>query len=290
MGKFLMSNAYIFRNNMSRFFILVIIFTLYNNSFACSIYHSYEQEMIHTLTELLGDRNSVPIRELLTDKDLDAQKSIIDDSINGKNMGIFNDAIIFLKISNLLNPLSQWPESYTRNDVETMSQWWERNDIAIDSDFLADVLWYDKTLSRFEFMLPVFEKYGNKLRERLNDRIINRHSKLIFCDDENDTIEDVSTTNNLKEFLNIQQKKLQELFNNDNMYIESIIPFQEMKFYVYISKKLMYNEEYNMSTPVSRKEFEDMEDWWFVNSCEVSDSTIHNIFNEYDKKLYGISN
>lgn len=271
-----------------RFFVLSILFALDINTLAYNMYHSYQKEMKHTLIEKLGERNIATVGELFSDKDFKIHESITYDSIDVNNLlkGIPDNAVLFLDISNFFNPLCQWPESYTQNDVETISQWWDKNDIAIDSDFMADILWYKRTLSRFEFMLTPYENYGIKLRERLNDRIIYRQSKTILCNDDNINIDSASSWNNDRELLKIQQKRIQEIFNNDNTFIESIIPFQEMKFYVYISKKLMTGEVYDMLTPISRKEFEDMEDWWFVNGCDVSDSIIKEILNEYNMKLY----
>ena len=72
------------------------------------------------------------------------------------------------------------------------------------------------------------------------------------------------------------------LIFTDNIIIESIIPRDFQSNYVYTLKRLMTGERYDVLTPVSREEFEDMRDWWFINIDTIDFKIVNDYYNYFE--------
>ncbi len=127
----------------------------------------------------------------------------------------------------------------------------------------------------------------HRIPARLNERIRYRKSKTVFCDDDNIVIDSIKQ--GIKRDLLSDQNILQDLFNSDEgrySSVDAVIPRGTGARYVYITRKLMDRDEYDFESAITRKEFEDMMDWWFVNGCNIDLSEIERLNYEwYQRKV-----
>ena len=259
---------------MRKLIIILLLLNAYNLTYSSSLYSNYKERMLGVIYDSLGKQNGIQIDMFpIIQSDYDSEKEQF-------RSGTSNDVRLFLRLSSMMIDSIQWGESFSVNDIERISKWWDKNYHIITPEFAEDIIWYKNTLNRLEFFLNDDE--WDKLHQRLLSRIQFREKKELFCGE----VVDMDKNYFDKSDINSQQKILQEIFNSDKALINSIVPYIDTKFYVFISKKLMSANEYKILTPVSRYEFEDMMDWWFVNGCAVSDSIIRSTIDEYNEWLY----
>ncbi|MDE6485722.1 MAG: hypothetical protein K2L14_10070 [Duncaniella sp.] len=267
--------------------LFLIIFNLIAS--AQSIYHDYQSKMIDKLKTLLENNdsliwNSLPIASYTSDtlpKNLynrELELEIHEKCITGES----EDVRYFLGISSMLtSSIEAHLHVFTKNDIDSIESWWKSNEGVVTPDFLKDILWtYGKIFLDYGF----YHKgdFRDSAIHRITERIKNRH-KTPYRDIKPIYNSIFPKSNSIKQNIFAIQENIHRYFIDDAI-IESIIPTGTQTEYVYLTKKLMSGEEYQNFTPVSRKEFEDMRDWWFVNSEMVDNSMIPKILTEFKFK------
>lgn len=116
--------------------------------------------------------------------------------------------------------------------------------------------------------------------QRIFDRIANRQKKQFSTIKTNNYLQNPKHRELFKTLLRTQEYI--HLIFTDNIIIESIIPRDFQSNYVYTLKRLMTGERYDVLTPVSREEFEDMRDWWFINIDTIDFKIVNDYYNYFE--------
>ena len=272
-------------------FFLSILF--YLTSEAQSFYHEYYYNMISTLRTTLMDRDTLWLKELPKSSYVDSdtifscyrwyQKPLNLDLIENCVSGKSDDARLFYEFSmTLIDSLFYDRKICTKNEIDSIESWWKRNEMVITPDFLRDILWTMGTvfnyLDGWEFYFK--SEHQDSAIQRIFDRIANRQKKKFSTTKTNSYLLNPKHKEWFEYLLSIQDS-IQHVFT-DHIIIESIIPRNYHSTYVYTLKKLMTGESYNPLTPVSRNEFEDMRDWWFINIDTIDFEKVRKYFYFYN--------
>lgn len=258
---------------LALFIVIFCIIPVY----ASDLYHDYQVDMNRRLKAVIGDRESFSPDEL--PKPDHVTDNIHEEVIAGKS----DDVELFLNMSSMLTDTLFYigKKEFYRSNLDSIAAWWDRNESVISPDFMKDIMWtFTYVYQGYEFMLCSDMQASSS--KRLNQRVAARHEK---------PSRDIAplynklfpASNDWKETLLKAQAQLHTLFTGSTI-IESIIPTALQSIYVYVTRRLMSGDEYEPFTPVTRKDFEDMRDWWFVNSRMVDNSLIEKLWSDWPLK------
>lgn len=164
----------------------------------------------------------------------------------------------------------------TSQDLDSIESWWDRNHAVLSTDFLEDAVF-----SRM--ILPCMTR-TRSIKSRLDVRRAGFRP---------DSLTDSSLLSK-KDVLVDGLKSLQRTFNPYvaplRTIIESAIPNSQGQSFVYITKGLMSGERYKSNTPVTREEFDEMKDWWFLNGKNVTDAQYYELWSELSDDILSLEN
>lgn len=270
---------------------LILVFLTCLKIYSAPLYHNYQKKNVRVLqnTIMFGQHaflKDLPLisygikgesqHEILKRREQLTESHLID--------GSSDETILFYRISSVMTGINISSTSFTRNDIDTISKWWDENEALISPDFMQDLLYYYRLLSSWDFLTMHSEQQADSIRLRLQERLAYRKTKHKFCETDYMIPPEGKVLQSTNLELIMFQNKLQHIFNQKDEYnstIESVIPRGYLRMYIYITKKLMNNEQWDFTSPITRKEFEDMMDWWFVNRCIIDDMHLSQLNSEY---------
>lgn len=266
--------------------IYFFVFLFYLTSNAQSFYHDYYNNMISSLRATLMDRDTLWLNEIKPDTlafpalNEAFKQDHIEKCISGKS----DDVLYFYDISmTLVDRLYYDRKVCTKNEIDSIESWWKRNEMVITPDFLRDILWTIHTVYDYgslDWVYYLKPKRQDEAMQRIFDRIKYRQKKQ-YSPTETNSYLLRPNDRELFEALLSSQEEIHRIFT-DHIIVESIIPRYFHANYVYTLKKLMTGERYDTLTPVSRREFEDMRDWWFINIDTIDFKIVNEYYNYFE--------
>lgn len=178
---------------------------------------------------------------------------------------------------------------YSYDELRKIRSWWNANSQLITSDFLCDIVYdYLSFLKEYEVKSDIDSGYREMLF-RINHRLQMRrntsglHRVLIRYVFHTPRSEDFTFSS----FID----KLQAIFDsahNGNV-ITQIELSNEFLLFAYISRRLIDDSislQQATSSTLTRREFEDIKDWWFANNGDVYKKHLENLLVDWGKSGY----
>lgn len=157
----------------------------------------------------------------------------------------------------------------TSKELNSIEKWWNDNSIYLSTDFLEDAV---TSRNALPYMAST-----KSLKKRLDFR------RKMLKEFSHDTINS-KLNNDDKNAIKFGLRSLQEAFYQNHVQpstiVEAVVPDMQGQVFVYIIKKLMTGEEYQSNTPITREEYEELKDWWFINGKNVSQDQYSDILFE----------
>lgn len=268
--------------NKTILYLVIIIFP-----FICkgeSDIDNYYQRMIKDIRPLFQENDTIPYDSLSSYNSIEANYKSLQNLSNVKDQFFF----IYLSkglMGSKIKKISVKDPKYigmggyrsvrilTTNELDSIEKWWNDNSSYLSTDFLEDAI-----ISRNA--LPYRERIRS-IKNRLEFR------RKMLKDFSTDTINSKPMNDDRAE-IKFGLRSLQEAFNqchnsSPHYIVEAIVPDMQGQVFVYIIKRLMSGEKYKSSTPITREEYEELKDWWFINGKNVSHDQYFNIcFETFD--------
>lgn len=150
----------------------------------------------------------------------------------------------------------------TSQEVDSIEKWWNDNSIYLSTDFLEDAVFSRQALPYMARTRSIKNRldFRRKMLQEVNPESRGMESK-----------NELETNEFLKDGLQILQETFNQLYNTPfyGSIVESVVPCIWGQTFIYISRGLMSGENYELNTPVTREEFDEMKDWWFLNGHNI---------------------
>lgn len=150
----------------------------------------------------------------------------------------------------------------TSQEVDSIEKWWNNNSIYLSPDFLEDAVFSRQALPSMTRTRSIKNRldFRRKMLQEVNPESRGMESK-----------NELETNEFLKDGLQILQETFNQLYNTPfyGSIVESVVPCIWGQTFIYISRGLMSGENYELNTPVTREEFDEMKDWWFLNGHNI---------------------